>query len=114
MLKKLAIRKGITLNFKRITGFFYLWIMDGFCPFYDIINRRCTIHDSKPFSCRMFPLLLNIKSGEVSVSFACDWVVNHLNELASEGSDVATVFPEEFESVVNLFKKVKALRSGDN
>ena len=112
-LKRLALERSITLNFRRITDHFYLWVIDGFCPFYDIANRRCTIHESKPFSCKMFPLLLNIRTGEVSVSFACDWVVNHIGELVNKRSNIAGVFPEEFEAVVNLFKKIKALRSGE-
>ncbi|MCD6340656.1 MAG: YkgJ family cysteine cluster protein [Desulfurococcales archaeon] len=112
-LKKLALERNITLNFRRITDQFYLWIIEGFCPFYDIANRRCSIHENKPFSCKMFPLLLNIRTGEVSVSFACDWVINHISELINERNNIAEIFPDEFKAVVNLFKKIKALRSGE-
>jgi len=112
-LKELASRKGISLNFKPITEYFYLWIIDGFCPFYDLAHRRCSIHEDKPSSCKMFPLLLNVKTGEISVSFACDWVVSYINDVINESSNIADVFHDEFEVIVNLFRRIKALRMVD-
>ena len=107
-LNALASRRGVTLNFKKLTDRFYLWVIDGFCPFYDILERRCSIHDDKPFSCKMFPLLLNIRTGEVSVSFACDWVIRHIDELITNNEiNVGEVFPVEFKAVVNLFRMLK-------
>jgi len=106
-LNTLALKRGINLSFIKLTDKFYLWLINGFCPFYDILKRRCIIHNNKPFSCRIFPLLLNIETGEVSVSLACDWVARHIAELVEGKANVAEVFPEEFKAVVHLFKILK-------
>jgi len=107
-LKELASKRGILLNFMQVTSDFYLWIIDGFCPFYDLRRRRCTIHELKPISCKMFPLLINIKTGEVSVSSACDWVAGHIDELMNIGDNISNVFQNEFRVALNLFRRIKA------
>jgi len=105
-LKKIASRRGINLKFRKIKGGLYQWIIEGFCPFYDVKKRGCSIYDSRPSSCRIFPLLLNPVTGEVSVSLLCDWVMENFKKLRETGNP-AEVFPEEFKAVIGVFKYIK-------
>jgi len=105
-LKKIATQRGVSLRFRKMNGGLYQWIIEGFCPFYDIRERSCSIYDHRPSSCRMFPLLLNPHTGEVSVSLLCDWVLENFDRLKEAGNP-ADVFPEEFRAVVSVFKYIK-------
>jgi len=107
-LRKLARERGVEVEFVELTPPFYLWMIKGFCPFYDIRNRRCSIHSSKPTSCSMYPLILNIVTGEVSVSLLCDWVKENFSEVAA--SNPVTVFPNEFSVVIKLFKRLRSTK----
>lgn len=101
-----ALKRGIKLEFVRLDDKFFKWLITGFCPFYNIRYRRCTIHEVKPLSCKMFPLLLNIKTKDIHVSTACDWVLHHLDELLEGDIDVEEVFEEEIYAVRKLSKNL--------
>ncbi|WP_167828120.1 YkgJ family cysteine cluster protein [Thermoproteus tenax] len=77
-LKEEAERRGLKLSFKRlgeVNGVeIYRWIIDGWCPFFDRKSRKCTIHEKKPLACKMFPLVLDVKTGNVFLSENCLWV----------------------------------------
>ncbi len=105
-LKKIATQRGINLKFRRMREGLYQWVIEGFCPFYDVKKRGCSIYNYRPSSCRMFPLLLNPSTGEVSVSLLCDWVMENFSKLR-EASNPAEVFPEEFKAVISVFKYIK-------
>jgi len=111
-LRSLAKKYKVNLNFKKIDSNFYLWIIDGFCPFYDVKKRRCLIHDEKPLSCKMFPLLLNIRTREVSASMLCDWVAKNINIIAN--LNLKNVFPNEIEALIELYKKIIELQGGES
>ena len=104
-LTELARKYGVKVRFKSLNNKFYLWVIDGFCPFYDIKNRRCRIHEDKPLSCKMFPLLLNIRTGEVSVSLMCDWVIKNFERIRSS-NDVFKIFPQEMKAILRLFELI--------
>ncbi len=94
----------------------YRWLIKGFCPFYRLASSKCIIHDVKPLACRMYPLILNVETGEVMVSIKCDWVEQYMEQLKSLSGDVETllkVFPKEGEAAIEaliLYREmVKAL-----
>ena len=52
----------------------YKWVIEGWCPFF---KGKCTIHEKKPLSCRMYPLLLNLKTGDIYLSEKCLYLCKH-------------------------------------
>ncbi len=108
-LKGIALKKGIELEFSELGRGLYRWIIRGFCPFYDIRRRSCSIYPERPFACRMFPLLLNPESGELSVSRMCDWVEANFQGIIN--SDPQKVFPEEISSAIAVFKHLSKTMS---
>ncbi len=72
----------------------YRWVIRGFCPFYDLRTRSCRIHPEKPGSCRIYPLLVAVPSGEVRVSGACEWVERNM-WIVKRGDLLESVFPDE-------------------
>jgi Fe-S-cluster containining protein len=75
----------------------YKWIIEGRCPFY---KGRCTIHEKKPLACRMYPLVLNLKTGEIYLSEKCLWVKQN-------GPKPLDYFPAEKETLKKLVIKLK-------
>jgi len=104
-LSTLAKKFNVSLTFKKVNDVFYLWVIEGFCPFYDVDNGRCLIHDQKPYACKMFPLLLNIRTSEISVSLMCDWVAKNLKEVRH--INPYEVFPNEMKALTELFNKIR-------
>lgn len=111
-LKELAKRFKIKeeLKFEKLGGVFYRWLIKGFCPFYDINERKCIIHKEKPITCKMFPLLINIKNLEISVSLSCDWVRANFDKIKNLGEDISKVFPYEYQALIQLVLKLKDLK----
>ncbi len=98
--RKLGEFVGVELRLKEVGQGFYRVIVSGFCPFYDVASRACRIHEEKPLSCRMFPLIVNLSSLEVASSLMCPWVYANkgvLGELGGESLEQA--FPEEFKAL---------------
>ncbi len=100
-LNELAKKLGISLEFKQISRGIWRFVIRGFCPFYDIRNRKCLIHEEKPLACKMFPLLVNPKNGVLMVSRACEWVNENWSEVISR--NVSEVFPNEFRIAIEVF-----------
>ena len=75
----------------------YRWVIRGFCPFYDVKSRRCTIHPEKPSSCRIYPLLVAVPGGEVRISGACEWVDRN-RWIIERGELLEKVMPAEVEA----------------
>lgn len=77
-LKEEAKRRGLSLEFKElgeVNGVrIYRWVIKGWCPFFDKKTRKCSIHEKKPLACRMFPLVLDVKTGNIYLSENCLWV----------------------------------------
>lgn len=98
-LRRLARERGIgDLVFKevKVNGkTMYRWIILGYCPFYDKNSKSCTIHNVKPLSCKMYPLLYNPRTGEVLISKDCPWV----NDAVKNGGVDLSSFPEEVKAL---------------
>lgn len=104
-LKELGRERGVKLEFIKVSEGLYRWVIWGYCPFYDVTKRECTIYGERPLACRMFPLLINPQNGEVSVSRACDWVRANFKEIVK--SNPWEVFPEEMKATVTVFKRLR-------
>jgi len=104
-----ALKRGFKIRLEPLGGNFFRWLIRGFCPFYNIRTRRCLIHDKKPLACRIYPLLLNIRTGDVHVSTACDWVIKNLRSTLIHNVD--EVFSEELMYVKILYRKILTLTS---
>lgn len=100
-LVKEAEKIGVKLTFTEYGSHngvkLYKWIMEGWCPFY---KGRCTIHEKKPLSCRIYPLVLNLKTGEIYLSDKCLWV-------KINGPRPIDHFPTEKEALRRLVVKLK-------
>ncbi|MEZ0319154.1 MAG: YkgJ family cysteine cluster protein [Pyrobaculum sp.] len=101
VLKSEAEKIGVELRFQPYGEYngvkLYKWIIYGWCPFY---RGKCTIHEKKPLSCRMYPLVLNLKTGEVYLSDKCLWV-------KINGPKPLDYFPHEKEALKKLVVKLR-------
>lgn len=100
-LEKLASKKGLSLSFKEYLVvdepngkfvYIYRWIIDGKCVFLE--GNRCTIHEEKPISCKMFPIVIGIPGDRMYLSLRCVWI--------KENMDYIT--PENFPHIFDEFK----------
>ena len=127
LLEELAEERGVGLRFEPLEVYadgrgrcavaLYRWAIRGFCPFYRLATLSCSIHDVKPLACRMYPLLVNVETGEIVVSTKCDWVERNMEGLKRLRGDVQTllkVFPAEGRAAVEAYvayrELVKALK----
>ncbi|MEM0361041.1 MAG: YkgJ family cysteine cluster protein [Sulfolobales archaeon] len=107
ILKLEAAKLNVDLIFTDLGNGLFRWVIRGFCPFYDIGNSSCTIHSKKPLSCKIYPLLLNLRTGDIHVSTACDWVVENSSKLLSSGDiDLEEVFKDELKWFKILYRKL--------
>ncbi|MBE9390603.1 YkgJ family cysteine cluster protein [Fervidicoccus fontis] len=91
------------INNEEIGVLMYRWKIEGRCLF---LNRegRCTIHNSKPLSCKMFPLIIGLDDFTLRVSADCEVVKNHINDL--ETSDPKSSFPAEYPHAMKVFELI--------
>jgi len=123
-LEKLAEEHGVRLRFEPILVYrapegggcvaaMYRWLVPGFCPFFDRSSRRCKIHDKKPLACRMYPLILEMPSGNLMVSGKCDWVRRQgprlLKLLEARPQLIPSTFPAEFRAAREAYADFVAL-----
>ncbi|GEM_PF-282743 len=52
-------------------GVWYLRNIDGHCVFLDPKTGRCRIYQWRPLGCRLYPLVYDVESGEVTVDPEC-------------------------------------------
>ncbi len=117
MLEDLAEEYSVSLSFKPILVFsnnsdntcivaLYKWVIQGFCPFYSVWERRCIIHYYKPLACRMYPLILDFSKGRILISRKCLWVSNvHPGKLIN----LQKVFPEELEAAIEAYAHIASI-----
>ncbi len=44
-------------------GYVQLRNRDGYCVFYDRVNRRCSVYAERPSGCRVYPVILDEDAG---------------------------------------------------
>jgi len=83
----------------------YRWIIRGRCPFLSSTGK-CSIHESKPLSCRVFPLLVGIDDNTLRVSLACAVIAQNPE---SYRGDPRVVFPSEYPQAIKAYLLIKVL-----
>lgn len=105
-LRRLAKDRGVELRFREVNvnGVrMYRWVILGYCPFYDKQTRGCAIHEVKPLSCKMYPLLYNPSTGEVLISKDCPWV----RDRVSQGRSLSlSNFPNETSALIKVVARL--------
>lgn len=106
-LREEASRRGLALEFRELGEFngvrIYRWVLRGWCPFFDKKSRKCTIHDKKPLACKMFPLVLDLKSSNIYLSENCLWVKEN-------GPRPLDDFPREKEALKKVALRLRLIR----
>ncbi len=51
------------------------------CPYLEIQDNKCKIYDIRPFECRLYPFLINLRKGKVllTVDLNCPYVYEKIN-----------------------------------
>ncbi|MDD5691799.1 MAG: YkgJ family cysteine cluster protein [Candidatus Omnitrophica bacterium] len=51
------------------------------CPFLDSGDNKCLIYDQRPFECRLYPFLINLRKGKVllTVDLNCPYVLERMD-----------------------------------
>ena len=52
-------------------GFCELRNIDGFCYFYDVTRRECTVYENRPEGCRFYPIVYDAKKRKCVVDRDC-------------------------------------------
>ncbi len=61
-------KKGFSSNFFTEfdkQGYAVLKNRDGYCVFYDLKGRRCSVYSDRPSGCRVYPVILDEEKGVV-------------------------------------------------
>jgi uncharacterized protein len=61
-LEKRGFRQSQFVNFDK-NGYAVLKNRDGYCVFYDLKNRKCSIYEDRPAGCRVYPVILDEETG---------------------------------------------------
>ena len=103
-LNRIAEAMGKKLRFEEFLSIFdgsekfvyiYRWLIEDACPFLEA--NRCMIHENKPLSCKIFPLIIRIPDLAVIVSSRCRWV--RMNSERIKPENIPTIFDEFFLAV---------------
>lgn len=106
-LEELALKRGSSLSFKEYLAviesngdrftYIYKWIIDGKCVFLE--GNRCTIHEEKPISCKMFPIIIEVPGNRMYLSLRCNWVRENAEQI--DPSNFPQIF-DEFKIAVKV------------
>jgi len=83
----------------------YKWIINGLCPF--LRNNKCSIHEYKPLTCQMYPLLVGWDDNTLRVSLECPWIKDNISKV--KRLDPAKVFEKEYSVAVKVFLILKII-----
>jgi uncharacterized protein len=55
-------------------GYAFLKNRDGYCVFYDLNKKQCTVYSDRPLGCRVYPVILDEEKGVVfdNICNSCD------------------------------------------
>ncbi|HEX7483294.1 MAG TPA: YkgJ family cysteine cluster protein [Candidatus Bathyarchaeia archaeon] len=61
-LEKRGLNQRQFINFDK-NGYAMLKNRDGYCVFYDLENRKCSVYEDRPKGCRVYPVILEEETG---------------------------------------------------
>ena len=72
-LEKKGFSKGYFAKFDR-QGYAILKNRDGYCVFYDLKGRQCSVYSDRPSGCRVYPVIFDEEKGIVldDICGSCD------------------------------------------
>ncbi|MFH0763344.1 MAG: YkgJ family cysteine cluster protein [Candidatus Omnitrophota bacterium] len=80
---------------------------EGFlCPFLNSKDNKCAIYDIRPFECRLYPFLLNLRGSKVilTVDLNCPYIEDNIRTPAFKK------YSEELAAFLNSPQQVKILK----
>jgi Fe-S-cluster containining protein len=63
-LEKRGFNQSQFINFDK-NGYAVLKNRDGYCVFYDLKNRKCSVYEDRPKGCRVYPVILEEETGVI-------------------------------------------------
>lgn len=63
-LEKRGFNQSQFINFDK-NGYAVLKNQDGYCVFYDLKNRKCSVYEDRPKGCRVYPVILEEETGVI-------------------------------------------------
>ena len=63
-LEKKGLSQNLFVQYDR-QGYAQLKNRDGYCVFYDLKNRHCSVYEDRPTGCRVYPVILDEEVGIV-------------------------------------------------
>lgn len=84
----------------------YKWIINGKCIFLNS-NNKCRIHSNKPFSCKIFPLIINLSDNTLRVSNSCKFINENIDLIKSTNPD--QVFINEYLHALKTYIFLKII-----
>ncbi len=78
-------------------GYAQLKNQDGYCVFYDLKNKQCSVYFDRPSGCRVYPVILDEEKGIVF-----DDICDSCNTISDKEKNVRG------KIVINLLKKIDA------
>ena len=61
-LEKKGFSQNLFVQYDR-QGYAQLKNRDGYCVFYDLKNRHCSVYEDRPTGCRVYPVILDEEVG---------------------------------------------------
>ncbi len=61
-LEKRGFSQNQFANFDE-NGYAVLKNQDGYCVFYDLKNRKCSVYEDRPAGCRVYPVIFDEETG---------------------------------------------------
>ncbi|MGQ4834021.1 MAG: YkgJ family cysteine cluster protein [Candidatus Asgardarchaeia archaeon] len=62
-------------------GFYHLKNVNGHCVFWDSVKKRCKIYHSRPFGCKMYPVIYDMDKSKCIIDKECHlWYTVKENE----------------------------------
>lgn len=84
----------------------YRWVVLGRCRF--LSNEgKCLIHEYKPLTCNMFPLVIGLDDNTLRISSECPVINNMISEL--DKVNVSRFFEKEYKCALEAFITLKTI-----
>jgi uncharacterized protein len=93
-LEKKGYNQNQFVNFDK-QGYAVLKNREGYCVFYDIKNRKCSVYADRPSGCRVYPVILDEDTGII-----LDNICQSRNTITQEEKK------EKGKKVIKLLKRI--------
>ena len=95
-LEKLGFHKKYFVKFDK-AGYALLKNREGYCVFYDLTKKQCSVYESKPSGCCVYPVILDENTGII-----IDEICQTRDSITLEEKE------EKGKEVINLLQRIDA------